>query len=31
LVRIEPPDDAIALNAIDATPSLEAVYRDSGR
>ena len=31
LVTIEPPADAIALEAIDATLSLEAVYRDSGR
>jgi Uma2 family endonuclease len=31
LVTVEPPDDAIALDAIDATLSLAAVYRDSGR
>jgi Uma2 family endonuclease len=31
LVTVEPPVDAIALDAIDATLSLEAVYRDSGR
>jgi Uma2 family endonuclease len=31
LVTVEPPDDAIALDAIDATLSLEALYRDSGR
>jgi Uma2 family endonuclease len=31
LVAVEPPDDAIALDAIDATLSLEAVYLDSGR
>jgi hypothetical protein len=27
----ETPDDAITLDAIDATLSLAAVYRDSGR
>jgi Uma2 family endonuclease len=31
LVTVEPPADAIALDAIDATLSLEEVYRDSGR
>ncbi len=31
LVTVEPPDDAIALDAIGTALSLEAVYRDSGR
>jgi Uma2 family endonuclease len=31
LVTVEPPDDAIAVHAIDAALSLEALYRDSGR
>jgi Uma2 family endonuclease len=31
LVTVESPDDAIALDAIGATLSLKAVYRDSGR
>jgi Uma2 family endonuclease len=31
LVTVEPPADAIALDAIDATLSLESLYRDSGR
>jgi Uma2 family endonuclease len=31
LVTVEPPDKAIALDAIDATLSLEALYRNSGR
>jgi Uma2 family endonuclease len=31
LVTIESPVDAITLDAIDATLSLEAIYRDSGR
>lgn len=31
LVGIEPPEDAIALDAIGATLSLEAVYEGSGR
>jgi hypothetical protein len=30
-VTISPPDDAIALDAIDATLSLKAVYRDTRR
>jgi Uma2 family endonuclease len=31
LVTVEPPGDAIALDAVGATLSLKAVYRDSGR
>jgi Uma2 family endonuclease len=31
LVTVQPPDDAIAHDVIDATLSLEAIYRDSGR
>jgi Uma2 family endonuclease len=31
LASIEPPDDAIALTAIGATLSLEAIYQGSGR
>jgi Uma2 family endonuclease len=31
LVAIEPPADAIALDAIDTTLSLEAIYEGSGR
>jgi Uma2 family endonuclease len=31
LASIEPPDDAIALHAVAATLSLEAVYENSGR
>jgi hypothetical protein len=30
-VAVEPPADAITLDAIDATLSLKAVYRDDGR
>ena len=30
LVTVQPPADTIALDAIDATLSLEALYRDSG-
>jgi Uma2 family endonuclease len=31
LASIEPPDDAIALNAVGAMLSLEVIYEDSGR
>jgi Uma2 family endonuclease len=31
LASIEPPNDAIALNAVGATLSLEAIYENSGR
>ena len=31
LVTVEPPDDAIALEAVRARLSLEAIYEDSGR